>query len=218
MPVQVITPLGVLPEADASFKAGRVSQRPAEAVGACRVSKFSGLLPAGLAANADVFQIRNPDANKLIILQYLKIKAVVITGFTAAQELAFSALHVRNWATATATGTQILVNNNNLKKRTALAASIADARIAAAAAMTAPAAPAVIDTESFLSAIGKTLAAAATVPDAIFEETFDATSGAEYPMVYAQNEGLTVRNQIALGAAGTVRLAVTASWIENPTY
>lgn len=216
MPIELITPLGIAPEADPTFDALRVSNRPAEAAGAFRVAGVSGLT-TGIAANGALFLFRNPDATKKVILQYLKVRAVVITGFTAAQELAFDALVYRNWQ-VDAGGTLLSVASNNMKKRASLAPSIANVRVPAAAAITTPAAPAVADGNPFMAGMCKTLAAAATVQDAVMEEVFDATNGSDFPFVFEQNEGFAIRNSILMGAAGTVRWSMTAAWLENPTY
>ena len=216
MGLELITPSAVSPEADPTFDALRVTQRPAEAQGAFRVAGFSGLT-TGIAANGALFLFRNPDPAKLVLLQYLKIRAVVVTGFTAAQELGFDALTYRNWQ-VDAGGTLLSVASHNMKKRNTLAGSIANIRVPAAAAITTPAGPAVADGNPFLVGMGKTLAAAGTVQDAAFEEEFDATNGSDYPIVLGQNEGFAIRNSIAMGAAGTVRWAMTVAWLENPAY
>jgi hypothetical protein len=215
MALELITPMGVAPEADPAFDALRVTQRPPEAVGAFRLGKFSGLT-AGLAANGPLFFLRNPDPTKIMILQYLKIRAAVITGFTAAQEIAFDAIQARTWTVATGGGTAVLVNNNNLKKRSSLAPSIADARIATTSVLNAP--TATLDNESFMVGMGKTLAAAATVQEIAIEAEFDATNGSDYPIILSQNEGIIVRNAIAMGAGGTVRWGITAAWLEANSY
>lgn len=202
-----------LAEVDPGMRALRATLRPPEASGAFRIGEFSGLLTAA-AANGYLFYLRNPDPNKLIVLNYLRLRMAVITSFTAAQELAFDAVHLRTWSLATAGGTPIAVANNNLKKRASLAASIGDMRIATTAGLTAP--TAVVDANPFIAGMAKTLAAAATVQDIAFDEEFDATNGTDFPVIYAGNEGLAVRNKILMGAVGTVRLAVTAGWTEVP--
>lgn len=215
MAINLIGAAGAVAEVDPTFDALRASLRPAEAQGVFRLGKISGLT-TGLAANGVLFTLRNPDASKLIILQYLKVRAAVITGFTAAQEIAFDVLPHRSWTVAPSGGTAVAINQNNLKKRTALSVSIADIRIATTGVLTLGTATA--DAETIMAGTGKTLAAAATVQDVAIEEEYDATGGSEYPIVLAQNEGLAVRNTVLLGAGGTVRWAITAGWLENPTY
>lgn len=215
MALQIIGPSGQVVEVDPTMDAMRMSPRPPEAAGAFRVAGISGLT-TGIAANGALFLFRNPDAAKLCILQFLKVRAVVVTGFTAAQELAFDVMPYRGW-TVDAGGTLLAVANHNMKRRSSLAQSIANIRIPAAAALTTPAAPAVADGNPIMSGMAKTLAAAATVQDAAFEETMD-INGGDYPIVFAQNEGFAVRNLIAMGAAGTVRWTMTVGWLENPAY
>lgn len=217
MGIELIGLGGAVADVDASHDALRTTPRPPEAVGAFRLAKFSGLM-TGIAANGHVFLFRNANPTNLVLLQYLHVKYQVITGFTAAQELAFAASAVRNWGTATAGGTPVAVANNNMKKRTSLAASQVDARIAAAAVLTAPGGVTVQDADAFLVGMGKTLAAAATVQDAAFEAIYDGSNGADHPFVIAPNEGFTIQNSILMGAAGTVRMSVTAAWLEAETY
>lgn len=215
MAIQLIGSGGAVAEVDPTFDAVRTTARPPEAAGAFRFAGVSGLT-TGIAANAALFLFRNPAADKLCILQFLKVRAAVITGFTAAQEIGFDVMAFRNWQ-VDAGGTLISNAGNNMKRRSSLAASIANIRIPAAAALTTPAAPAVADGNPFMAGVGKTLAAAATVQDMAIEETMDFNAG-DYPIVFGQNEGFAVRNSILMGAAGTVRWNVTIGWIEALTY
>lgn len=218
MPLEIITPNGTIVEGDPTFDALRVSQRPPECAGAYRYSAFTGLLPAALATAAPIFLLRNPDVNKKVILQYLKIRYAVITGFTAAQELGFDAVLFRNMQIPTAGGTQISAAGNNLKKNSAQAPSVVDARISGTAALTAPVGPAVIEANPILTGVAKTLATAATVQDIAFDEEYDGTNGSDYPIILHQFEGIMVRNSLVLGAAGTIRASITAAWLESSAY
>lgn len=125
-------------------------------------------------------------------------------------------LPYRGW-TVDAGGTLINVANHNMKRRSSLAASIANIRIPAAAALTTPAAPAVADGNPMMLGMCKTLAAAATVQDGSMEEALD-INGGDFPLIFAQNEGFAVRNLIAMGAAGTVRWTMQVGWLENNAY
>jgi hypothetical protein len=217
MGIELIGLNGASADVDPTFDALHTTSRPPEAVGAFRVAEFSGLL-TGIAAAGNVFLFRNANPVNLCLLQFLHVKYQVVTGFTAAQELAFVARQVRNWSTPTAGGTQISVANNNMKKRTSMAASLVDARIATTTVLSAPGGTTVSDANPFLVGNGKTLAAGATVQDAAFEAMYDGSNGSDFPFVIAQNEGFAIQNGIAMGAAGTVRMSVTAAWLESETY
>ena len=217
MGIELIGLNGATAEVDPTHDALHTTARPAEAVGAFRVAEFSGLMTA-ITANSSVFLFRNGNPINLCLLQFLHVKYQVVTGFTAAQELGFLARSVRNWTTLAAGGTQVSVAGNNMKKRTSLAASMADMRIATTAAVTAPGGVTVSDANPFLVGMGKTLAAGAAVQDAAFEAIYDGSNGSDDPFVIAPNEGFAIQNSILMGAAGTVRMSVTAAWLEAETY
>jgi hypothetical protein len=208
------SPDGVrMEEVDPTYKAGRTSIYPHDALGAYRYSGFTGLLPAALAANAEIFQFRWTDNVNLCLLKYLKVRYAVITGFTAAQELAFDVQPSTAWSASGTGGAQIAPNAANLMRRTNYPQSkVGDMRIATTAALGLG--TKTLTGQSILTGMGKTLAAAATVQDASFESVMDLTSTFDDPMIFQQNEGFSVRNSILLGAAGTVRASIQVGWAE----
>jgi hypothetical protein len=208
------------------FRALRVTPRPQDmgALGSYRLSAFtlamSGIA-AGTASAGHIFSFRWSDATRLCIIRFLKVRYAVITGFTAAQELSFDAFVARGYTADHGAGAAITIGGNNQKKRTSMGTSLvttaASARIANASALSGSSFT--LDANPIMTGMKKTLAAAATVQDADFEETMDLTNGGgEYPIVLAQNEGIVVRNGILMGAAGTVRGAVTIAWDEVSAY
>lgn len=216
MAIQVQGFGGVVQEVESTFRSGRITPKPTELLGSFRLASFSGLI-AGLAANDPVFSFRWGDATRFALIRFLKIQAAVITGFTAAQEIAFDAILARSFTASDSAGTAITLSGSNQKKRTSLATSlVTDARIAAAVTLTAG--TRTLDSQAFLNVVAKTLAAAATVQDASLSSEYDVRVGEMYPIVLAQNEGFIVRNIIALGAAGTIRLSVQVEWDEVSSY
>lgn len=198
---------------DPIFKAGRVSVWPQEGHGGYRFAGFTGLLPAALAANTEIFQFRWASATDLCVLKFIKVRYAVITGFTAAQELAFDVMPSASWTASGTGGTAIVPSALNLKKRsTQVDSKVSDMRIATTAALGAG--TKTLGNTALLTGMGKTLAAAATVQDAAFEETLDMTNSNDDPFVLLQNEGISVRNSIVLGAAGTVRASIQLAWAE----
>lgn len=197
---------------EGAYRAARAVLFPQDALGEYRIAEFSGLT-TGIAANGEVFQFRWTDAANLCVLRSLKVRAAVITGFTAAQELAFAASMVANWSADGSGGTPITPGATNLLKRSTYPQSkVGSARIATTGALTAG--TKTIYTNPFMVGVGKTLAAAATVQDAAIEEGIWFDAGLAGPIVIQQNEGFIVRNTIAMGAGGTVRWAIQAEWAE----
>lgn len=223
MSVQIIGNGGVVGEVESNTRAMRTTLRPLDvgSLGSYRLAAFSGLMTTIAAATATaghVYAWRWGDATRLAILRYIKMRAAVITGFTAAQELSFDAIFARSYSGSHTAGTNLAVTTNNNKKRTSMGASLlTDARIATGAALTAG--THTLDGNPF--AVGgpvKTLAAAATVQDGSLEMVVDLTNGVDYPIVFAQNEGFVIRNVVLMGAAGTVRMAVEVAWDEVSAY
>jgi hypothetical protein len=197
---------------DAPYNTLRMSLWPQKCLGEYRLSKATGLM-AGVGALADIFQFRWTDANNLCAIKFIKVRYAVITGFTAAQELGFDAIPSTAWITSGTGGTQVVPSTTNLVKRTTYPISkVGDIRIATTAALGNGGKT--LSNESLLGSNAKTLAAAATVQDAAFEETLDMTSSFDAPLILNQNEGFSVRNTIAMGAGGTVRATVQVAWAE----
>ena len=204
------TPTDIL-KIDSTFKAARVTQFPLDLEGRYHLAEFTGLM-TGIAANGEIFQARWTDSTHLALIKYLRISYSVITGFTAAQELAFRADMVTGWSADGSGGTSITPGSTNLKRRISYPTSkFGSLRIATTGALTAG--TKTINTQAIAAAVRKTMAAAATVQDSDFtvEVNFDFEGG---PIILAQNEGLIVRNVIAMGAAGTIRGMISIRWEE----
>jgi hypothetical protein len=192
--------------------------------GEYRLSVSSGALSgvaAGTATAGHIFTARWAPADgkkpRLCVIRRIGVTLRTITGFTAAQEVGFDAFVARANTASSAGGTAIdlTTNTNTNKKRTTYATSQLIARIAAAAELTAG--TQTLDANPFLQASYADLAAAATVPKGLI--------GGVYPpdmevgsLVLAVNEGIVIRNLIALGAGGTARLTVDLDWSEVERY
>lgn len=222
MAIQIQGNSGVVAEIESNTRAQRVTPRPIDvgALGSYRVSEFSGLMAtiaAKTATAGHIFAWRWGDATNFALLRYLKVRYVVVTGFTAAQELGFDVVIARSYTASHTGGTAITLTTNSMKKRTSMGTTLlTSARIATAAALTAG--THTLDAQPMLISGVKTLAAAATVQDASLEETLDLSDGFDYPYVFARDEGFIVRNNILMGAAGTVRLHVQVAWHEVTSY
>ena len=69
-----------------TFRALTVSAKPLEytSFGHYRYGGFTGIIPAALAANSQIFQFRWTDATRFAVIQSIKISACVTTTFFAA--------------------------------------------------------------------------------------------------------------------------------------
>lgn len=221
MGIQIIGNSGVINEIEANTRAQRVTIRPIDvgALGSYRLAAFSGLTTA-LAADGVVFALRWPDATRFALIKYLRVRAQVVVGFTAAQELGFDAIMARSYTVAESVGTVVVMTTNNNKKRTSMGSSLigstGDIRVAAAAVVSGG--TRTLDANPIMYQSGQALAAAATVAQATMEASIDLTNSGDYPFVLAQNEGFLVRNKILMGAAGTIRWSVEVAWDEVASY
>lgn len=193
-----------------------VSMQSVGLLGSHRLNAVSGLT-TGIAANTPIFSFRWGSATKFALIKYLKIQATVITGFTAAQELALNAFIARVFTASDSAGTAIVFTTNFQKKRTSMATSlVTDCRVSGTAQLTVG--TRTLDAVPTLSSSVKTLAAGAAVQDARMEAELILSNPTDYPTVLAQDEGIVVNNVILQGAAGTVRYGVTIEWDEVNAY
>jgi hypothetical protein len=190
----------------------------ASGLGSYRMGLYSGLT-TGLSADDPVFGMRWTDSTNTCAIKYLRVRMAVITGFTAAQQLAFKARVARAWSVTDTGGTSVTLSTNNGKLRTANASTLfAAASVLIATTGTLTAGTRTLDAQAFLTGHGKTLAAAATVQDANIESVFDATGPNSDPIILVANEGIVITNTVAQGAAGTVVWSVDVAWSEHVSY
>lgn len=194
--------------------------------GAYRTGARTGLLAGvttGSATNGHIWAMRwAPDVanapvalRRVALIQRFRARWFTVAGFTAAQEVslslfkltAFTALHTGGTGAAALTPS---------KKRTASVASLMTGRIAGSDQLTAG--TQTLDTDPIGGGSFAELAAAATVPKGAFELFMSTEDLAEYPLVLQPNEGLLLRNEIAMGAGGTARVVVEVDWLEVTRY
>jgi hypothetical protein len=206
---------GARQDVDPTSKAGKVSNRPPEGEGFYFHSSRSGLL-AGAAAASVVWALRWTHATKLLVVDVIRIRALITTPFTAAQAWGFEGVIGRTYTASHTGGTQFLPSadtTNAWKKRTAWPISnVAEIRMATTAALGGGTVTA--DTSHFVNDFAWELAAAATVSRSVVYCEKDYGDGSAAPIILAQNEGLLVRPTDTLGAAGVVRLSVEVAWHE----
>ena len=195
--------------------------------GAYRSGKYSGLITtvaAGTGTAGHLWAARwsVPAATQLLdkrrvaVLQRLRIRAKTIAGFTAAQEFQI-ALYKMTAYTAAHTGGSAVVAE---KKLNTMPAPLLTQRIAAAAELTAG--THTIGTDPIGADSSAELAAAATVAKGSAEIFLSSEDLIQHPIELfdtgAAAEGLLLRNEILMGAGGTVRLTVEMDWLELQRY
>lgn len=224
MAIQVQGFGGTVAEVDGTtFRAQRVVARPIDhgSLGAYRYGGFTGILPAALAANSEIFQFRWTHATNLAVLRKVRFSASVSTTFFAAGvPLAIDLVKVTGW-TGQGTGGTGVTPAALLKRRTSMGSTLVaagDIRIATTAALGA-------GTKTLEGAAMATMLAAgpitASLNGTIFAPgtiLFEAEVGdGEHPLVLAQNEGFVIRS-VAVPGTGTWQAAIGLDWAEVTQY
>lgn len=203
--------------------AGLVSAREPYlgANGAYRLCEETGLITgvaAGTASAGFLFAFRWTHATKLALITSFRARWATITGFTTLQEVGMQLFRATSYTASSSGGTAITLTGENLRKRaTHGTTTVADARISTTGALTAG--TLTLDTHKMAAGSFSELAVGATVPKGFFEIGFNqGDPGFTYPLVLSQNQGLILRNSIAMGADGTARVAVEMEWLEVDSY
>ncbi len=215
---------GVVAEVDGStFRAWRTASRPTDhgALGAYSYGGFSGILPAALGANSEIFQFRWSDATRLCVINEVKISAAVSTTFFAAGvPLQTDMVRATGWTAAGSGGTRV-TPAALLKKRTSMGSSLiaaSDIGISTTAALVAG--TKTLDTYALtnLMAAGPITASLNGViyPPGTMLFRSEASDG-QHPLVLSQNEGFVVRS-VAVPATGTWSIAISVDWTEVTAY
>jgi len=193
--------------------------------GSYRDGAASGLIAgvaAGTAANGHIWAARFSGATsgsttdrQVAVVQRLRIRAFTVSGYTAAQEVRLALYKLTSYTVAHSGGTGAIALTPE-KKLTGMPAPLLAGRMAGTDQLTAG--TQTIGTDPIAVGAYAELAAAATVPKGaidIFLSTEDMT---QYPIVLQNNEGLLLRNEVAQGAGGTMRLVVEIDWCELKRY
>lgn len=224
MGIQVQGAGGVIQEVDGStFQAARVAMRPVDhgGLGAFAYGGFTGILPAALAANSEIFQFRWTDATRLAVIRKIRISAGVSTTFFAAGvPMKIDLVKATGWTGQGTLGTAV-APAATMKRRTSMSSSLVasgDIRIATTAALGAG--TKTLEANS-LSAIAKAAPITASLDGSIIEPgtiLWQADVGdGEHPLVLVQNEGFVIRS-VAVPATGTWEAAITIDWAEVAAY
>lgn len=219
------TQLGV----DSTHFAARMAGRPMHLGangGAYSLSVRSSIMAAGLAADAEIFQMRWTHATSKMILRSIVFNAyrASATAF-AAGAFVFRATSARAWTVDGTAGTPIVMSTNNTnKKRTDFPFSkFSDTGIRRSDTAALGAGTKVLDTNDFGTLAGFTGAVAPTAtvevaPSLISPGTYlwQRNTHEEYPHLYEVNEGFVIRATVP--ATGTWSWNVAVDWAEvDPT-
>lgn len=224
MPIQLQGNGGTTAEVDGTvFRAQRLTARPTDyaTFGHYGYGGFTGILPAALAANSEIFQFRWADATRVCVIHRIFISACVTTTFFAAGvPVQIDLVKSTGWSVAGTGGTG-LTPAALLKRRTSMGSTLipaGDVRIATTAALGA-------GTKTLEGLSLATLVAPGPItaslngliipPRTLMYESETRDGG--HPLTLVQNEGFSIRS-VAVPATGTWQVSITVDWAELSAY
>lgn len=233
MAIAVIGSGGVVAEVDgASFRALRVTPRAPNytVFGAYECELRSGNLLAALAAGTaslgHVWAFRWADNARTALVTFLSLRFQATTTFTVntLTDFGFDAFVMRNFVNTHTGGTGFQQNIDNDAMRTAMgSALVLDIRIATGAALGFS--PILgIDANAFAASVGDTQVVnpvANAEEQRVNEPSFTwraNVGGGQHPLVFAQNEGIIIRNRTIWPLAGNGYVVVKVRWLEIDEY
>lgn len=224
MAIQIQGNSNVVAEVDGTtFRAQRVTPRPVDhgALGAYAYGGSTGILPAALAANSEVFQFRWTHASNLAVIRKIRISAsVTTTMFAAGVPVEIDLVKSTGWTVAGTGGTG-LTPAALLKRRTSMGSTLiaaGDVRIATTAALGAG--TKTLETLSLSSIVAggpitASLNGTIIAPGTILWQA--EVGDGEHPLVLVLNEGFSIRS-VAVPGTGTWRMAINVDWAEVTAY
>jgi hypothetical protein len=177
-----------------------------------RLTMF-GSLYNSFSAAAVLFALRWGSSTHAAKIQRIRVKRQLIAGFTAAQEFATTLYRCTGYSTSPSGGTAAVLTSPNCKKDTGSAATrLTSAVITSGGAVTTG--TMTLDPHPFAAESIAELAASATIRRGAAEDMVYWDSANADELILRQNEGFVVRNEIAMGAGGSVRPIVEIDWEE----
>ena len=221
--IQLVDALGNLLKVGQDFGAAKTENKPIDmqGLGAYSWGGFSGILPAALAANSELFQFRWADATRFAVIRKIKISAAVSTTyFAAGVPVQIDLIKSSAWTVQGTLGTGI-TPAATIKKRSAMPSTllaVGDMRMATTAALgagtktlEANAMCAVVASAPITASLYGSIIPAGTV---LWQSEI---ADGEHPLVLAQNEGISIRS-VAVPATGTWTVAIEIQWAEVVSY
>ena len=209
---------------DVAAKGMHTINKPTDygALGHYTYGGFTGIIPAALAANSEIFQFRWSSAANLCVIRKIRIATAVSTTFFAAgvpQQI--DLVKSTSWTVAGTGGTAMTIAGMLKRRTSGMGSSLmtaGDMRIATTAALGA-------GTKTLETLSLSTLAVACPItaslngmmipPGTILWQAEIADG--EHPLVLAQNEGFSIRS-VAIPATGTWTASITVDWAEVAAY
>jgi hypothetical protein len=185
-----------------------------------RISAFTGIIGAALAAGSEVAQFRFVSGTKsfAVVRKVVCDGYAIVTAATAAGPQGFKLVPARAWTVAGSGGTRIVLTGDNAQMETALANSqVSDAGIATTGALTSG------TKTKDSTAIGQALygiGTGALTAYAAFmgsQPLMDANGGGQ-PLVLANNEGFTIDTTHTGLATLTYTTGFTIEWTEVTAF
>lgn len=182
---------------------------------------ISGVIPAALAANSEIFQFRWTDATRLCSILEVVISACVSTTFFAAGvPVQIDLVKATGWSAAGTGGTR-LTPAALLKLRTSMGSTLvaaSDIAIATTAALGA-------GTKTLETLALRTLVAPGPITASLNGLIIPPgtsmfrgeISDGQHPLVLAQNEGFVIRS-VAVPATGTWTVSISVTWAELTAF
>ena len=178
----------------------------------------SGLMAAGIASAAQVFQVRWVSSSKIFALKQLKIQCSTCTGFAATTIGAPLQLWVGHGSTANGSGGAALAPTSlGPKYRSLMAPSEfvagGEIRVATTAALTAATGQALepVAYSGCMGADNRTLVSTGEM------YLFDQREIGDHPLILQSNDTLAILT-LSPAATGTWTFAVSMKWVEATAY
>jgi hypothetical protein len=191
------------------------------AFGAYLYGGFTGILPAALGANSEIFQFRWTDATRVCVINEIFLSAAVSTTFFAAGvPVQIDLVKATGWSAAGSGGTRI-TPAALLKRRTSMGSTLvaaSDIGIATTGALT-------VGTKTLETVSLATLLAAGPITASLNGTIFPPgtilwraeVANNQHPLVLVANEGFVIRS-VAVPATGTWTAAISVDWAEGTGY
>ena len=211
---------GVIAEVDGTaFRGLRTTPRPTDhgALGHYSYGGFSGIIPAALAANSEIFQFRWTDPTRFSLIRRVRFHAAVSTTFfSAGVPVQIDLVKATAWSAAGTGGTRV-TPAANMKMRTSMGGSLVAAGDIAIATTAALGAGTKTLESNSLAAIMAAGPITASLNGQIFPTDtilYDAPIGdGQHPLILAQNEGFVVRS-VNVPATGTWQFSISVDYGE----
>jgi hypothetical protein len=211
-------------QVDPSYDASRVSIRPYEtqtdpqgpAGGHYFVNAQTGLMAAGIASAAQVFQLRWADPTRLFVLKKLKVQCATCTGFAATTIGAPLQLFIGHGSTANGSGgTAVGISGGKGRASQGASAFVTsgEIRIATTAALTA-ATGQTLEGQPVGGCMGAPNITLVQSPEMFL---FDNRDFGDHPLILVAGDTLAVCT-LNPAATGTWQATFTLSWLETVTF